>query len=339
MASDMNATGLALFILCSLLTSTIFPSLPDLLLRSIILSGAVLLLLGLLKFKRWGDETKYIPRFVVCFSLAMAELSIENCMVWLVSATDKRKYDNVPGLQDNLRLAIEMTYPTYPLLYRLAAARLADALTFLVALLALAFSVLWDQVPYSGFGIMSRVMATMAASRSLRVACFMSTVLPNPHPGCYQLRFPPVPDTVWETVMAGYTTIRGFGGCNDLLFSGHAAFWVLAPLAHFTYYRTRSKGSKGHSLIKASNSLLWAFLVQACLHDVVGGHHYSVDMILAVVVTWACWSWLHWVYDPVSEKLSPRNNLAPADARNPLAFMLIAVGLVAAGVIVIGGRA
>jgi hypothetical protein len=29
---------------------------------------------------------------------------------------------------------------------------------------------------------------------------------------------------------------RGFGGCNDLIISGHGAFWTLAPLAFQTYY-------------------------------------------------------------------------------------------------------
>ena len=44
-------------------------------------------------------------------------------------------------------------------------------------------------------------------------------------------RFPPVPDTLWETIKAGYTQMRGFGGCNDLVISGHGAFWTLVPLA------------------------------------------------------------------------------------------------------------
>lgn len=80
---------------------------------------------------------------------------------------------------------------------------------FLLALLALAFSPLWEQVPFSGFGLMARVLATIAFSRLLRVACFMSTVLPNPQTGCYTRRFPPVPDNTWDLIKAGYTTIRG----------------------------------------------------------------------------------------------------------------------------------
>lgn len=44
-------------------------------------------------------------------------------------------------------------------------------------------------------------------------------------------------------LQVGYRHIRGFGGCNDLVFSGHGAFWVMAPLAVRDYYKNRS----GHS--------------------------------------------------------------------------------------------
>jgi DNA mismatch repair protein MutS2 len=65
---------------------------------------------------------------------------------------------------------------------------------------------------------MSRVVLTIAFSRVLRIACFMTTVLPNPVPNCYNRRFPPVPRGAWAVIKAGYTHIRGFGGCNDLIF-------------------------------------------------------------------------------------------------------------------------
>lgn len=237
-----------------------------------------------------------------------------------MSASDQRKYDPVPGLQDNVEIAAVALAGRSGLARWAVYGRWANILHFLMALLALAFSVIWDQasgvctrvwggargvcvccrrwwwwwcgagamgnmfrwcskpsrvvavelqdlspsplaaillpvarppnhgngcrdgpasqtlpcnrptgwllapptcspqVPYSGFGIMSRVVLTICCSRILRVACFMSTVLPSPRPGCYARRFPPVPPTLWGTVKAGYTTIRGFGGCNDLIF-------------------------------------------------------------------------------------------------------------------------
>lgn len=153
---------------------------------------------------------------------------------------------------------------------------------FLGVLLFLAFSPLFDQTPYSGFGIMSRALLTCSLTRVLRVASFCSTVccslrfsgmrcqwllfqnvrhhrivagvqrcgmldvaltaaaarcchpkthnvipisvvccpqvLPPCWPGCYAARFPPPPEDWWTMVKVGFTTLRGNGGCNDLLF-------------------------------------------------------------------------------------------------------------------------
>ncbi|MEW5308031.1 MAG: hypothetical protein WDW38_000020 [Sanguina aurantia] len=169
---------------------------------------------------------------------------------------------------------------------------------FLLALLALAFSGTFGQasvhgvmvIPFSGFGLMSRVVLCIAASRAVRVVCFMATVLPNPRPGCYSRRFPPPPASgaILDYIRMGYTTIRGFGGCNDLIVSGHAQFWTLAPLAFRAYYKPAH----------GSETVQWIALAQACLRDVVDKQHYSVDMILGVFVTWAVWTWLEWVYPP-----------------------------------------
>eukprot|EP00198_Chlamydomonas_reinhardtii_P000275 XP_001689610.1 predicted protein [Chlamydomonas reinhardtii] len=325
------------------------------------------LLLGwrLLRFRRWRDETAQVPRFLVCFLVMLAELTIENCVVWLVSASDLRKYEQVPGLQDNVEIAVRAAAGACPALAAALALPAATVLHFLAALLALAFSVLWDQVPYSGFGMFSRVVLTIAASRVLRMACFMCTVLPNPRPGCYSRRFPPVPATAWETVMAGYTTIRGFGGCNDLIFSGHGAFWVLAPLAFRTYYPAAPSRMLPAGLLAAlrrrwlllpaalqrvwrllpglrlrlSTAVLWLALTHASLRDVLDRQHYSVDMLLAVVVTWAVWDWLEWVYPAGRVALPRRPTGSPPDPLNPAVLALILVCLGVAGVIVIGGKA
>jgi len=65
----------------------------------------------------------------------------------------------------------------------------------------------------------------------------------------------------------------------------------------------------------------------------------TVDMILAVVVTWACWSWLEWVYPPASRRLPARPPGSPSDRLNPWVIALVAATLLIAGVIIIGGKA
>eukprot|EP00878_Enallax_costatus_P012058 GHUV01012590.1.p2 GENE.GHUV01012590.1~~GHUV01012590.1.p2 ORF type:complete len:216 (+),score=33.40 GHUV01012590.1:550-1197(+) len=182
-------------------------------------------------------------------------------------------------------------------------------------------STIW-QHPYSGFGVMSRFCLTICFSRILRTVSFMSTVLPSPRPGCYRRRFPPPPDTVWGMIKVGIKQLRGFGGCNDLVFSGHGAFWTLGPLTFQTYYPNR-----------LSTSLLWIALIQTSIRDVIDKQHYSVDMFLAVVATWAVWDWLEWVYPP-SQPLPPRPKEQPGDKPNPYVLAVVAFGLLTAAVAV-----
>lgn len=74
------------------------------------------------------------------------------------------------------------------------------------------------QVPYSGFGMMGRVVLTIGISHMIRVICFLVTVVPSPKPGCYAHRFPPVPDNWWDFIIVGFDSMKGSGGCNDLIF-------------------------------------------------------------------------------------------------------------------------
>ncbi|KXZ42654.1 hypothetical protein GPECTOR_127g532 [Gonium pectorale] len=182
--------------------------LPQPLVKAACVLGVLLLVRALVLFRRWRDETARVPRFALCFVAMMAELTVENCVVWLVSASDQRKYELVPGLQDNVGLLVRAAARRSPAVAALVAARAATVLHFLLALLALAFSVLWDQ-----------------------------------------------------------------------------------------------------------------------------------DMLLAVVVTWAVWDWLAWVYPADACVLPRRPPGAPPDPINPGVMALIAACLVVAGIIVIGGKA
>lgn len=74
------------------------------------------------------------------------------------------------------------------------------------------------QVPYSGFGIAARALATHTVVRVVRTAAFLAVVLPNSrNSSCYAERFPPVPQGWMEYVLTGVSTLKGFGGCNDLI--------------------------------------------------------------------------------------------------------------------------
>mmetsp|Transcript_25348 Transcript_25348/g.68866 ORF Transcript_25348/g.68866 Transcript_25348/m.68866 type:complete len:370 (-) Transcript_25348:415-1524(-) len=300
---------------------------PAWLSKLLMLAGVSGLAYKVVKFPRWNDENKYVLRFLACFCAMLVELIWENGMVWLCSATDIHKHERMEPLQDNVEIGMNMLGKQNALIHWLNHLRWANILHFLGAILALAFSVVWEQMPYSGFGLFARVALTICFSRIIRVAAFMCTILPNPKPGCYLRRFPPLPPTTWEIIKAGYTTIRGFGGCNDLIISGHGAFWTLAPLALQTYYQK----------YRWVGAFLWVALAHTSLRDVIDKQHYSVDMLLAVVVTYAVWNALDWVY-PASQPLPARPPGSPPDKPHPLVLGLIAFALTAAGIIVIGGN-
>lgn len=101
----------------------------------------------------------------------------------------------------------------------------------------------------------------------------------------------------------------------------------MAPLVFQAYYPNTF-----------SSGLLWIALVQASIRDIIDRQHYSVDMFLAVVVTWAVWNALQWVY-PETQPLPPRPTTAAADKPHPLVLGLIALGLTGAAIVIFVAKA
>jgi hypothetical protein len=74
------------------------------------------------------------------------------------------------------------------------------------------------QVPYSGFGIAARGLAMHFTVRIVRTGAFLAVVMPNARsPRCFADRFAPVPEGTWDYIIAGAKSLRGSGGCNDLI--------------------------------------------------------------------------------------------------------------------------
>lgn len=76
----------------------------------------------------------------------IAELLFENCMVWIVSVTDQRKYEDVPALQDNAEIALAAVAARSPLARWALYGDWVHTKEFLAAALAVAFSAAYDQV-------------------------------------------------------------------------------------------------------------------------------------------------------------------------------------------------
>jgi hypothetical protein len=132
----------------------------------------------------------------------------------------------------------------------------------------------------SVFGIAARTCAAIALARAIRMVSFMLTVVPNPKSGCYQRQFSDAPkqyDDGWHLITYGSNRIRGTGGCNDLIFSGHGVIYMSGFLCVAT-----------HGISLGSFVVFFAVLHVSC-KEALDQTHYSVDMFLAVAVTALSW--------------------------------------------------
>lgn len=229
---------------------------------------------------------------------------------------DLKKSKRLSPLQDNIQLLITMITQHRPQLLKLFKFKWVHTTQFLSISVLLALSPLWNQVPYSGFQMMSRFLLTCVISRGIRCVCFMLTVLPNPKPGCYMKRFPPVPQSFLEFLTIGFQKMKGTGGCNDLIFSGHCALWTLTPLLYHSYYKSKCCW------------LLWLALVQTSIRTVLEHHHYSVDMFLAVVITTLVWRELEWVCPRRLQRQSFTDNVSRTSSRVLSLIVVLILSLV-----------
>lgn len=286
----------------------------------------------LLVFRRWGDETRPAARFFTAFALLLFQLSVENCLIWAVSASDQQKAFLTPALQDNVLLGYQQLRAALPprpqaLLDAALQHEYVGIKEKLMAFLLLAFAAVFDGLPRSGFAVGTHFVLTVASARAIRTVAFCLTVLPNPRPGCYARRFPPVPATVADFLRVGFAKMRSGGGCNDLVLSGHGVIYAACACAWQRY----APGS-------LTARLLWLALARSSLRAVVTAQHYSVDMFLATTVTWLCWRACEPHGAPL---LVPRKPGSPADPRGPLQVLLtaslFAMLAVLAAIILIGG--
>ncbi|KAI3427203.1 hypothetical protein D9Q98_007139 [Chlorella vulgaris] len=284
--------------------------------------GGLLLLYKLYTFPRWHDEMRYAPRFGLSVLFILAVVVVENLCTFATSASDARKHSYVP-LQDNAEIGLLWLFQRYPLARQLVLGWRVDMHFLIYAFVALCLSVMWDQVPYSGFGMGTRFIDTIAWTHIIRTLAFMTTVLPNPRLRCYARNFPPVPADWREFLAIGLSTKRG-SGCNDLVISGHGVVYAAVPLALGTYCPLPS-WRFGPAMLS------WLAVIKLCIQETVDKTHYSVDMLLAVVLTALVWRWQEGLYPPTALPARP-----PGSPPDPLPLRLVALVLVTLVVVFVG---
>lgn len=240
------------------------------------------------RYEHWRREVKPFRRFVVCFVILLLELLLENFLCWVVSALDKNKYSYTP-LQDlGEELLVWLCNVSRPVHFFLRNFKGWSIHHFMLTVVIVAAGVVFPdrklaQRKLSGFAMAAQVAATVALSRAIRTVSFISTILPNPRYHCYYRKFPPVPDNWLDFVRVGFSRLRGNGGCNDLIFSGHGGIYTVALCLFQTYY-----GGK-------TSFLVWTAFVHVMCMEILDKTHYTVDMVLAWIVTSLAWYRLSWL--------------------------------------------
>jgi hypothetical protein len=98
----------AIGVLLALIILTNIPIKIPSLIPKLFVAGVIIYVLYLLlfRFTGWKYELVFSRAFTYGIIALVTELFIENLLVWVVSATDNRKAELVPGLQDNLELIV-----------------------------------------------------------------------------------------------------------------------------------------------------------------------------------------------------------------------------------------
>lgn len=289
------------------------------------LIGTAYLCVHFWKWNGWRKEVRPFKRFLLVFFLLLLELLVENFLCWVVSALDSNKYNYRPlqDLGEELLLWLCNSFPVVHAMLRTFGGWSIYHFMLLVVVIASGVVLPDKKLAHgrlSGFAMAARVAATVAVSRAIRTLSFMATVLPNPRYRCYQSKFPPVPDGWLEFIKVGFARMRGNGGCNDLIFSGHGGIYTVAMCMFQTYY--------GGMV----SPLVWLAFMHIMCMEILDKTHYTVDMLLAWVVTYLTWYRLEWVAD-VSKEISPRGSRL----EKYLPYICVTILMILLVIIVVGG--
>lgn len=131
--------------------------------------------------------------------------------------------------------------------------------------------------PRSATVMLMRFFTCASVAQTLRVASFLSTLLPGPNYHCR----PGSPEYNPPTPLEIFTRLDALKGCGDLIFSSHTIFTTLCCL-------TVQKYTNGASVKR----LMWVLLFVMGLLVIAARKHYSVDVVVAWYTTPLVWFFL-----------------------------------------------
>jgi len=233
---------------------------------------------------------------LLSFLLLVAIMLTENFMVWVVSATFEAGHTArtaPPPLQDNVKAIIQHLTSRLTKFEVISFRRLWNVQGALVACLGASFVLAEFLEKRQLYSFGRRGVLTLAMARTIRTVSFMATVLPSQNRSCFGQHFPFPPPSDWkEWILVGLTPFK-YGGCNDLIISGHATV-----TSTFACMASSISGDPVFCIA------LWTMVVLDYIVEIYEGFHYSVDMWFGMVVTCLLWR----VLEPIEGSNSMESN-------------------------------
>jgi len=235
--------------------------------------------------KRWVISGQL--KAVIAVFVLVGVLLTENFFIWVVSATYKKSqdYTTLPSpLQDNGQITLRYIFYNLLKLNKQGVVTLRNMINveaILVSGLGLSLVALEVQgasMRRNLWSVAMRGVLTLAAARSIRTICFLVTVVPSQNPRCYFSHFPKPPDDWYSWLKVGLIP-QVDGGCNDLIISGHAT--VTSAIACLV------TSVVGKPLFTTA---IWMFVTMDYFVEIYEGFHYSVDMLLGLIIVNFLWS-------------------------------------------------
>ena len=134
----------------------------------------------------------------------------------------------------------------------------------------------------------TKFLRSIVFGHGTRIVAFMLTTVPAPRSNCAKMKFHLDADAEWSWKEAA--THRGGGGCNDLIFSGHFVI-IMNTCLLFNEVYDEYCGGRNQRLHKFTKWYLRTAALFSAMDMVRGGHHYSVDVYLAFLVTMLYWKY------------------------------------------------
>ena len=295
------------------------------------------------KYNRIVRELHFIPLIFKELMHLSIMLLIENGFIHLITLQSPWTITKSPALPDNIQHLLSYFKDSSPLFNQLwhqifpseSKQNKASSVHFVTYAILINLSAFWmnysgkdyngKKIQLSAVKMGAKYIHSICFCHLLRTLCFMVTIIPSQFPYCAIYKFseigkraPPtwndvfleqylngiqqndaLPDSLTHFSFWSIFDLRQDGGCNDLIFSGH--FLVITCTLCLVDEICSNQQSAKVYLIK------WVMVVLsvlAALDMIDKGHHYSIDVVLAIIIPILYWKYISFPNSKLYESIN-----------------------------------